>query len=205
MEKRASDLDVSILPFSGHASIAVNPVGKNRKALLNKPIEPGQTILTDVCVIYKGYTSDIKHLWYVTDNEGGIPEKLLKQWEACRASLKVALRALRPGRPGYEVHEEAWAALEAHGFRRDNHSYGHQVGHKAHDAGPWLGERENLYRPSEGILEKGMIVTLDPTINRVGAPDPTCYCMGIEVMAEVTGDGGVLLHEDQKEIWTVRF
>jgi len=201
VETRAVELGAN----AAHTSLAINPLGSNRKGIRNKLVNAGETIVSDMVVLYKGYSSDIKWLWFVTDKNHKIPEKLIRQWEACRASLEVAQRALRPGRPGYEVHEEAWTVLEEYGFPRDKHSYGHQVGHGAHDAGPWLGERENPYRPSEGVLTNGMIVTLDPTINRVGTPDPTCYCMGIEVMAEVTDDGGVLLHEDQKEIWTVRF
>jgi Xaa-Pro aminopeptidase len=201
VEEHGPDLGAA----AAHASIAANPVGKNKKGPLNKPIEPGETIVSDMGAVYKGYAADIKRLWYVTDGKGGIPDELLKQWEACTSSLDVALKALRPGRPGYEVHEEAWEALETHGFKRDKHSYGHQVGRRAHDAGPWLGERANRYRPAEGILEAGMIVTLDPTINRVGISHPDHYCMGIEAMAEVTQDGGVLLHEAQEDIWAVEF
>jgi Xaa-Pro aminopeptidase len=201
VETRAVELGAD----AAHTSLAINPLGSNKKGIQNKLINAGETIVSDMIVLYGGYSSDVKWLWFVVDKDHKIPEKLIRQWEACRASFEAGLRALLPGRHGYEVHEEAWAVLEEYGFPRDKHSYGHQVGHGAHDAGPWLGERENLYRPSEGVLKNGMIVTLDPTINRVGVPDPSLYCVGLEVMAEVTDSGGVPLHEDQKEIWTVKF
>ncbi len=187
------------------ASLAVNGVGKNVKGPLGKVIEPGQTIVSDMGAVYKGYKADIKRLWYVAAGDEPIPEVLRRQWDACQASLAGALKALRPGRPGYEVHEEAWVYVEECGFPRDNHSYGHQIGREAHDAGPWLGERANPYRPAEGRLEAGMVVTLDPTINRVGISRPDAFCMGCEEMAEVTEGGGRLLHEPQDELWVARF
>lgn len=201
VETRAVDLGAT----AAHTSLAINPLGSNKKGIHNELVNAGETIVSDMVILYKGYSSDIKWLWFVADKNHKMPEKLIRQWEACRASFEAGLRLLTPGRHGYEVHEEAWAVLEEYGFPRDKHSYGHQVGHGAHDAGPWLGERENPYRPSEGVLKNGMILTLDPTTNRVGTPDPSLYCMGLEVMAEVTDGGGVPLHEDQKEIWTVRF
>ena len=187
-----------------HTSVAVNPVGQNNKSLCGRPIQPGDTIVCDSVVTVGGYSSDIKGLWYVTHRDGVVPEILEQQWHACRTSMTAGLNALAPGRPGFEIHEEAWAALEAQGFKRDNHSYGHQVGHGAHDAGPWLGEKDNLYRPASGLLKEGMFVTLDPTMNRVGPPNPELFCMGLEVMAEVTPEGGKLIHEDQKDIWIIR-
>lgn len=199
--KRAAELGATEFGVS----IAVNPVGENKKRPLDRLIESGQTIVCDMGAPYQGYAADIKFLWYVTKGNEEIPEILQKQWEACADSLDVAIKGLRPGRPGYEVHEEAWAELERHGFPRDQHSYGHQIGCREHDAGPWLGDRANPYRSAEGILQEGMIVTLDPTINRVGMPDPHTFCMGMEVMADVTLSGAVLLHEPQKEIWVVRF
>jgi hypothetical protein len=39
----------------------------------------------------------------------------------------------------------------------------------------------------------------------VGISDASLYCMGIEEMAEVTDDGGRLIHAPQEEIQVVRF
>ena len=98
------------------------------------------------------------------------------------------------------MHEAAWAKLEELGFPRDRHSYGHQIGRQVHDAGVWLGEADNPYRPAKGRLQAGMVVTLDPTINRVGISREDCYCVGVEDIALVTEAGGVRLHNPQNEV-----
>jgi Xaa-Pro aminopeptidase len=188
-----------------YTTIRVNRLGETTKGPSNRQIEPGHVVVADMAAKFKGYAADLKRLWYVDDGNARLREQLRRQWNACTDSLRAALALLRPGTPGYVVHEKAWAALEAHGFRRSQHSYGHQVGRDVHDAGPWLGDRANPYRPAEGLLQAGMVVTLDPTINMSGVSEPTWWCMGTECMAEVTPTGGQLLHEAQEEVMTVSF
>ncbi len=190
---------------TGEASIAVNGPGANEKGPLGKVIEAGQVVLFDMGVRYEGYHSDLKRVWYVQDGDHPFPDILQKQWDACRASADYALDQLKPGEWGYDVHDRAWAKLEEFGFPRDAHSYGHQIGRQVHDAGTWLGDADNPYRPAKGKLAENMVFTLDPTINRVGTPDPECYSMGIEDIAMVTSTGGRLLHPPQERITVVEW
>ncbi|MBM3449735.1 MAG: aminopeptidase P family protein [Armatimonadetes bacterium] len=188
-----------------HANIAANPRGENDKSNRTRPIEPGDVLCSDMGASYKHYEADLKRCWYVLrDGEHDLPEALAGQWQACRATLDYSVKAIRAGRPGWEVHEEVWAHFESQGFKRDRHSYGHQIGRTAHDAGPWLGERTNPYRPAEARLEENMVVTLDPTINRVGQDNPDAYSMGMEEMGIVGKDGGTFVHPPQEEIYRVR-
>jgi Xaa-Pro aminopeptidase len=133
-----------------------------------------------------------------------MPDVLRRQWDVCRKTLEFSVRELRAGRPGYEVHDATWAFMERLGFARDRHSYGHQIGRRAHDAGPWLGERANPYRPAEGLLQENMVVTLDPTMNRVGMTNPGYYSMGMEEMGIVKKDRGRLLWPAQPHIFEIR-
>ena len=200
-QRRASDLGAS----RSFLTTRINPVGQNVVGPIGRPVVAGEVFLADMGVVYKGYAADLKRLWYVKKKGTTVPGRLQAQWDACVASVRVALETLRPGIRGFEVHQRAWGALEARGYRRSRHSYGHQVGRDVHDAGPWLGDRANPYRPAEGILELGMVVTLDPTINTVDVIDPDWWCMGLEAEAEVTPQGGVPLHTLQEEIWEVTF
>ncbi len=188
---------------TGEASIAVNSCGSNQKGPLGKELQAGQVVLFDMAVKYEGYSSDNKYVWYIRDRDNPYPDILQRQWEACRASADFARSLLTPGQWGYDVHEYAWSKLEEFGFPRDDHSYGHQIGRQVHDAGTWLGDADNPYRPAKGRLENNMVVTLDPTINRVGNPNPEWFSMGVEDIAMVTSEGGVLLHEQQSEITIV--
>lgn len=197
--RRASELGAS----SASASIAVNRVGQNVKGPVGKTVETGQAIVSDMGVSYKGYHSDLKRMWYVRSGDHPFPEMLQRQYDACRRSVDRALDILRPGALAYEVHHDAWRAMEEPGFVRDKHSYGHQIGRQVHDAGVWLGELENPYRPADGRLKADMVVTLDPTMNRVGITDPTWWSMGVEDIARVTPDGGELLHASQDRIVVV--
>ncbi len=197
--RRGSELGAS----EGEASIAVNGVGQNVKGPVGKTVEAGQVVLFDMGVRYKGYHSDLKRMYYVRDASHPFPDMLGKQWEACRASVDRSLELLRPGNWAYDVHEGAWEAMEAFGFKRDKHAYGHQIGRQVHDAGVWLGNRDNPYRPAEGKLMNDMVLTLDPTMNRVGITDPTWWSMGVEDIGRVTESGGELLHEPQEQITVV--
>lgn len=185
---------------SGEASVASNPIGQNVKGPIGKPVEPGHLFLIDMGVCYEGYHSDIKRIWYVRDRANPVPDVLRRQWAACRASADHALSLLKPGALAYEVHHEAWAVVEAHGFKRDKHAYGHQIGRQVHDTGVWLGDKENLYRPADGRLVADMVVSLDPTINRIGISEPEAFSMGVEDMGRVTLAGGELLNEPQREL-----
>lgn len=187
----------------GEASIAVNGPGKNQKGPIGKTVEAGQVVLLDMGVCYKGYHSDLKRMWYIRDAAHPFPEILQKQWDACRESADHSLTLLKPGAWGYDVHHGAWEIVEKHGFARDAHSYGHQIGRQVHDTGVWLGEKDNLYRPADAKLSADMVVTVDPTINRVGISEPEGYSMGIEDIARVTPAGGELLHPIQKEVTVV--
>jgi len=199
VKRRASDLGAS----EGEASIAVNGVGQNVKGPVGKTVAAGQVVLFDMGVRYKGYHSDLKRMWFVRDSNNPYPTMLQKQWEACRASVTKSLELLTPGNWAYDVHEGAWAEMEAHGFKRDKHAYGHQIGRQVHDAGVWLGNQDNPYRPAVGKLMNDMVFTLDPTMNRVGITDPTWWSMGVEDVGRVTDNGGELLHEPQENITIV--
>ena len=194
--RRSRDLGAS----GGDASIAVNFAGQNEKGPKGKTIVPGMVVLFDMGVAYEGYHSDLKRVWYVRDAQNPFPDILAQQYAACRASADFALTLLKPDAWGYDVHEAAWGKLEELGFPRDKHSYGHQIGRQVHDAGVWLGEAGNPYRPAKGQLQAGMVVTLDPTINRVGISREDCFSVGVEDIAMVTETGGVLLHAAQDEV-----
>jgi Xaa-Pro aminopeptidase len=187
------------------AGIAVNPIGEAFKGIRERPVEPGDLFCSDMGATYKSYCSDIKRCWYVLKpGETDIPAPLRKQWEACWATLELSRKLIVPGAWGYEVHDAAWAEMQRHGFSCDLHSYGHQVGRRAHDAGVWLGERTNKYRPAEARLEKNMVVTLDPTVNRVAVNDPGYFSMGMEEMAIVSEGEGKYLVPPPKEITCVK-
>ena len=189
---------------SAGASISANPRGENQKGPKSRPVQPGDVIVSDLGAVYKGYGADLKRCYYVLGpGETDVPELLARQWEVCQRTIEAARAALVPGAFGYEVDEIAWSAMEAMGYARDGHAFGHQVGRRSHDAGVWLGPPGNPYRPSKGRIEANMVFTLDPTINRVGLRNPGASCMGMEEMALVTPDGGRLLIPPATHIYCV--
>jgi Xaa-Pro aminopeptidase len=187
------------------ANVAANSRGENDKGLRVRPLQGGDVVVSDMGAIYRGYCADLKRCWYVLD-EGEIqpPALLEREWDVCRATLEQSLRELRAGRSGWEVHEAAWTFMERQGFVRDRHSYGHQIGRREHDAGPWLGDKADIHRPAGGRLEPNMVVTLDPTINRVGQSNPGAYSVGMEEMGIVGRERGELLYPAQADLFLLR-
>jgi Xaa-Pro dipeptidase len=74
------------------------------------------------------------------------------------------------------------------------HSLGHQVGRSAHDGGMSLGPNNARYGDlSRGIVEAGMVFTLEPVVTWVG----------LEENVVVTQDSCEFLSQPQREIYLV--
>ncbi|MBF0493569.1 MAG: aminopeptidase P family protein [Candidatus Omnitrophica bacterium] len=117
-----------------------------------KKLKNGEFVLLDFGIKYMDYSSDLTRIWH----EGRMGRTLGAFYDAVRAVSDDAIRDLRPGvKIGNLVKKSYKRFLDSglNGYIR--HSLGHGVGLDIHEE-PFL--REN----SEDILEKGMVVTIEP-------------------------------------------
>ncbi|MGZ4892765.1 MAG: M24 family metallopeptidase [Halobacteriota archaeon] len=124
---------------------------------------------------------------------GAAPPELLDMYSAVKEAQSIALKMLRPGISGAEVHLAVVDYFEENGFRTDIdhgrgfiHSTGHGLGLEVHEL-PFLNKRG-------GLLEKGNVVTVEP-----GLYYPNVGGVRLEDVAVITHNGNKNITQFPKE------
>jgi Xaa-Pro dipeptidase len=132
---------------------AHGPYGRSRV----KSIEAGDTVICRCHCYSDGYWADVARTYHI----GPLQTMLRRMFDAVLASRDEALKAIRPGARGADVHNAARGVLERHGFGAAcPHPTGHGAGFGAAD----YSERPRLHPQSEDVLTPGMVVKLEPGI-----------------------------------------
>jgi Xaa-Pro dipeptidase len=115
----------------------------------------GVSMVCDFGAYYHRYACDITRSFHF----GKRDDELKQVHDTVEAAQQAALKVLRPGVPGKEVHQAAEDVINATKWKgRFNHGLGHALGLAVHDAGPGLSPM------SDEVLEEGMVVTVEPGI-----------------------------------------
>ncbi|MBD5607839.1 MAG: M24 family metallopeptidase [Desulfovibrio sp.] len=110
-------------------------------------------LLVDLGCRVENYCSDQTRTWALGSNP---PPDFAKTLELVKDAQAAAMEIMRPGVECSRVYARAREVFEKAGVERAfNHGLGHGVGLRTHEA-PSLSSR------SEGILEEGMVVTVEP-------------------------------------------
>lgn len=117
-------------------------------------VKSGDFVLMDFGAVYDGYHSDMTRTICV----GKPDEKMEKVYNIVLEAQLKALDTVKEGITGEELDKSARDVIKAAGFADAfGHSLGHGVGMEIHEA-PTASEK------SETVLEKNMIVTVEPGI-----------------------------------------
>jgi Xaa-Pro aminopeptidase len=138
------------------------------------PVDLRGLLLIDMGAKLDGYCSDMTRTFLGPQT----PDEMVSVHRAVLESVEAALAAVRGGVPCKDVDRAAREVLEAHGYgERFIHSTGHGVGLEIHE-GPTLAPS------SEGVLETGHVVTIEP-----GVYLPGIGGVRVEDFVVVTDDG----------------
>jgi Xaa-Pro aminopeptidase len=139
------------------------------------PIRENALVLIDTGCRLQGYNSDQTRTFWV----GGEPSDRFKTvMELVRSAQQAAIDVLRPGLPLAEAYRTAREVFEKAGVaERFTHGLGHGIGLETH-------EPPSLSSVSEGALQPGMVVTVEP-----GLYYPDWGGIRWEYMALITEDG----------------
>lgn len=150
----------------------------------DRVIQPGDVVTLDFGVIKNHYCSDMTRTVAV-----GSPPPDMKQIYGIVLEAQLAgLQAVRAGVPASAVDRAAREVIESHGYGEYfGHGTGHGVGLAVHEA-PRLSARDDT------VLEKGMVVTVEPGIYLPGRGG-----VRIEDSVVVERDGCRLLTRSPKE------
>lgn len=151
--------------------------------------EPGRDRLREECMVlvdmggrFGDYNSDQTRTFWVGVRP---PDHFRKALELTQMAQAKAIAAIRPGLPLSETYKIARGYFEQFGVEKAfTHALGHGVGLETHEA-------PSLSPIAEGVLETGMVVTVEP-----GLYYPEWGGIRWEHMVVVTEDGCRLLGQD---------
>lgn len=158
---------------SGPNSALPHAIPEDRK------IKKGEPLLFDWGTILSGYCSDISRTLFV----GKPDEKFEKVFRTVQEAQEKAIHAIKAGESGKAIDHIARSHIEENGF---GDYFGHGLGH---GVGLAVHEQPRLSPLAEGILEEGMVVTVEPGIYLPGWGG-----VRLENMVVVRKDGAEVLN-----------
>jgi Xaa-Pro aminopeptidase len=138
-------------------------------------------------------------MWYVRRPGEATPhESVQRAFDTVVRAIQAGARALRPGRPGFEVDAAARAVIVEAGYPEFKHGLGHGLGRAVHDGGTMLGPRWPCYGTMTGrTVEAGNVFTLE-----LGVMTEAGF-VGLEEDVLVTEEGCTFLSSCQQELFLV--
>jgi Xaa-Pro aminopeptidase len=140
----------------------------------SRKLEQGDMVVIDCGAVYEGYHSD--ETWTVLVGHAGDRQK--EVYAVVKEAHSRALEAVKSGMPCREIDQVARSFIENRKLGKYfSHSTGHGVGLDVHEA-------PRIAAQSEQVLQKGMVVTIEP-----GVYLPGLWGVRIEDMVLVRDEG----------------
>ncbi len=155
-----------------------------------RKLKKNESIHIDYGVKNEGYCSDMQRVFFYGRNP---PEKMVKAFETIRKAQNESIKAVKPGKKGYEIDAVARAIITEEGYPEFAHGLGHQIGRSVHDGGCILGPLWERYEENaRKVVKRGNVFTIEPSIS--GEVN-----LGLEEDI-VVGEKTELLSHPQKEV-----
>ncbi len=150
--------EMQMLGAQGESFPSIVAVGPNAALPHYMPgncrVTEDQPLLIDWGAKVGWYGSDLTRMLWL----GTIPAEVRKIFDICRAAQEAGIQAVRAGAKLHDVDKAARDVIEKAGYGKQyNHALGHGIGLAEHEP-PRIGQG------SEGVLEAGMTVTVEPGI-----------------------------------------
>lgn len=157
-------------------------------AASKKKVEPGDMVVIDFGIYYKGYCSDMTRTVAVDY----IGERERRLYKLVLSAQKEAIQGIREGITGEEADALARQVIAEAGYGENfGHGLGHGVGLEVH-------EEPRLSANNKSILKRGMVVTVEPGVYFSGWGG-----IRIEDMVVIRKNKCELLTQKYKEEFTV--
>jgi Xaa-Pro dipeptidase len=149
-------------------------------------VEDGDMVMLELSVVADGYYADVTRVRAA----GQISSQVRQAYEAVREAQAEAVRAVRPAVAWSAVDASARNVLRSRGYGEAFiHHTGHGVGFRYHEPIPFL------HPQSQGVLEEGMVLTVEPGIYGSGVGG-----IRIEDNVAVGPAGAVMLTEYSRDL-----
>jgi Xaa-Pro aminopeptidase len=187
----AAELDYAMQRFGAeHPSFDTIVASGHRSALphgrpSDKAISPGEAVIVDFGAQVDGYCSDET----VTLTVGKADDEILKICTVVRDAQQKGIAIVRSGTPVQDVDAVVRGYIEEQGYGQFfKHGTGHGVGIAVHEA-------PSVTVKSDGLLEEGMVITIEPGIYLPGLGGAR-----LEEMVLVTETGAEVLTRLRKDL-----
>ena len=187
----AAELDYAMRRFGAeHTSFDTIVASGVRSALphgrpSDKAIGPGDAVIVDFGAQIDGYCSDET----VTLTVGKADDEILRISAVVREAQQKGIAIVRSGTPVQDVDSVVRGYIEDQGYGQFfKHGTGHGVGIAVHEA-------PSVTIKSEGLLEEGMVITIEP-----GIYVPGLGGVRLEEMVLVTETGAEVLTRLRKDL-----
>lgn len=155
----------------------------------DRTLKPGDFVLFDLGVVWKGYTSDITRTFAYQSVSNKQREIYEKVQEAIEASLAIS----KPGTRIGDLDQTARDIITAAGY---GDLFPHRIGH---GLGINVHEFPSMSHLNDGMLREGMTYTIEP-----GIYDPAIGGVRLEDDVLVTKDGYETLTKTPKELQIIK-
>lgn len=153
--KKAGIREMSFSPMVLFGSNASNPHGVTG----NRPLQPGDTVIFDLGVIYNGYCSDITRTVVFKE----LKDEVREMYDLVLLANLAALEECQPGNQLGKIDDAARQVIKEGGY---GHHFPHRIGH---GLGMEVHEEPSIHSANRQSLREGMVLTVEPGIYVSGA------------------------------------
>lgn len=155
---------------------------------------PGDILIMDFSVRYKGYVSDIaRTAYFLKPGETQAPSDIQHAFNTAHQAITNTIDFICLGKKGHEVDQVGRATIEAGGYPTIRHALGHQIGIACHE----VGTRLSLPRPqSDKYIALNEVYAIEPTVIQ----DDGLPCMLVEENVVIRESGAEILSVRQNEL-----
>ena len=162
---------------------------------------PGDILIMDFSVKYRGYISDIaRTAYFLRPGESAPPAEIQHAFETARSAITAVIGFIGEGKLGWEVDAVGRKVVEDGGYPTVRHSVGHPIGRRCHDSGTALSPKRADNMASCGRpIGCGEVYAIEPTIIQDGG----LPCMLVEENVVIRPEGAELLSRRQTELYLI--
>jgi Xaa-Pro aminopeptidase len=159
---------------------ADKPHGVSFSTPSDTKFKESRSLVLDAGAIYKGYNSDISRTAFI----GKPTDEQKKDFERAREATEACIKMFKPGIKAYEIHKAC--PIQVPLLNRIGHGVGRE-----------RTEPPSLDGYDETILKPGMVLCIEPAINKQYGK------IKIEDMIVITEDGCRILSTSKKVLWEI--
>lgn len=162
---------------------------------------PGDILIMDFSINYRGYISDIaRTAYFLKPGETCPPTNIQHAFDTAHNAISATIAFIGKGKLGWEVDAVGRKVVEDGGFPTVRHSVGHPIGRRCHDSGTALSpKRQNNLAACCRPIGCNEVYAIEPTVIQ----DDGLPCMLVEENVVIRPEGAEILSRRQEQLYLI--